>query len=190
MGGLKRTVTYDGPPRLNKRLRRMETQIRRNRPEMKNKIFSSSANVAAGALTNQTLTNIDQGDDIDERIGNNIRIWRIEVRGNLAVGLDQLVVQQHTTTSPTYASFTTTQGAMIIASNTNSLFTEWHHYNTRVSSGEQFRYFVKFPKGMVVHFNGTAGTSGCRNEVALTTVNNTAGTLGLSYNARVWYTDA
>ena len=53
MPGLKRTVTLEpGDVPLNKKIKRMERAIYRNRPEMRTSTFSFSGNVAASTGLN------------------------------------------------------------------------------------------------------------------------------------------
>lgn len=177
---------------MNKRLRRVERQVRLNRPEMKHITISASGTVTAGSLNTQAITNIAQGDLINERSGDRIRVWRVVVRGLASSNLDNYLIQQHTTTLPTVADFNSGPGAFTLDSQTNTRFTEWKHYRGLGSyNGTSFplSYQVKFRNGIVVKYGGT-GPQAVDNGLVTCQLNRTTSDSPVGYTIRVYFTDA
>jgi len=177
---------------VQKRLRYVERQVRLNRPEMKHKTFSATSSIIAGTLATVDLTSIGQGTKINERIGDRIRVWRIEVRG-LADGiLDNYILQCHTTTAPEATDFGSQPGAFVLDSTTNTLFTEWMHYrNSNVdSTDDPQKYSVKFKNGIIVKYDGILATQCVDNRLFNCHLNRGASPHNVHCSYRVWFTDA
>jgi len=190
MPGLKRTVTYESAP-IAKRLRRVEAMARANRPEMRTKTFSVDGTIATATLVNAEITSISQGDAINERSGDRIKVWRVEVRGISSDELDQYLLQLRTTSLPTIASFGPSPGAYLLDSETNSRFTEWKHYRNVYAKGvtDPVKFQLKFKNGIVVRYNGSS-TSPVDNGLVYTVLNRTTTSHTNKVSVRVWYTDA
>lgn len=192
MPGLKRSYHIAGMEArtIAKRLRRVERSTRANRPEMQSISFTINGTIGAGALTNAVLTNITQGNSITQRRGDEIRVWRVEVRGLADTGIDHHLIQLHTTSEPTMAIFQANPGGFILDSEANSRFTEWKHYRnySAVGGGDPIRFVQKF-RGMRVKYNGTTATSGISNQICYSVVNHTATTQDLQVSIRLWFTD-
>lgn len=182
---------HGGSNSVAKRLKRVETMARNNRPEMQTKTFQLSGTLAVGAVSNVILTAIAQGNDINDRKGNEIRVWRVEIRGVSDTGMDNYLLQLHTTSEPTAASFGPTTGAFLLDNESNVRYTEWKHYRNYngTGGGDPLRIVQKF-NGMRSHFNGATTTSGIRNQICFTALNRTATTQDIAVSCRIWYTDA
>lgn len=185
---------------VSKRLKKVERQVRLNRPEMKSITFSASGNVPAqvsgppvvnGIL--QTLaTNISQGDAVNQRLGDKVRVWRIEVRGAQRTGLDTYILQNHGNNSFSGQSTGQYLGAFLLDSISNNVFTEWQHIqipNEDDGSFGRFKRVQKFRNGMIVRYSGSVATP-VDNGLIVATVNTTNTALAATYSMRVWFTDA
>lgn len=188
--GTKRSAGPISAGQVAKRLRKVEALARSNRPEMQTKTITVSGSLATNSLVNGLLTNIAQGNGVDERRGDEIKVWRVEIRGLSDVHLDHYLVQLHTTSEPTVAVMNSTPGAFFLDSESNSRFTEWKHYRNFSASGtdDGMRIVQKF-NGMRVKYNGSTATSAISNQLCYTVLNRTASTRNVTVTARVWFTD-
>lgn len=193
---LKRTVTLEPADMpVQKRLKRVEAQVKKNRPEMK--MFTSAFNAlvppsGGGAnLLVGNITGIAQGDSVDQRSGNKVKIWRVEIRGTVSNEIDTYLLQSHVPAAPTNANFDTEgiPASFVTALSANVNFTEWAYRQSRDTTDNQLRIIRKF-KGMELSFPGTATTASRNNLYVVfrnptTTADNSA-----SGWCRVWFTDA
>lgn len=178
---------------VSKKIRCMERQIYRNRPEMKSKTTSLTGSLAPGTVTVARPCQIASGTGVNERTGDKIRVWRVEVRGISDEHVDHYIIQCKTSSIPTYATFGSAQGAFIVDSENTNRFTEWVHYrNLNTSSNTcPIRFSKRFKGGILVKYNGQLATNIVDNEIVVVILNN-IGTPrpDLSMSIRVWYTDA
>lgn len=187
---------------LAKRVKRVERRAAFNKPEMKTITLSANLFTATGGtpVADNTVTvtqpcRIAQGTGVNERVGDKIRVWRIEVRGIADNGLDHYIVQNHTSTTPGITSFTSQIGAYLLDSENNKRFTEWIHYrNYYTGSGatsiSPLKFHQKFRNGIIIKYNGSASTSVVDNEVSYVVVNRAGQNLQANVSLRMWYTDA
>lgn len=201
---IKRTVTLDATDAaaLAKRVKRVERRAALNKPEMKSVTLSLNALAATGgtALADNTVTllqpcRIAEGTGINDRIGDKIRVWRIEVRGVADVGLDQYIIQSHTSSAPGITSFTSQIGAYLLDSESNKRFTEWLHYRNYYTAAftdnaSPVKFVQKFRNGIIVKYNSSASTGVVDNEVSYVAVNRSGGNRVANLTLRMWYTDA
>lgn len=192
---LKRTVTLEaGDMPVQKRLKRVEAQVKRNRPEMK--MFTVAFNnlvppTGGGAnLLVINITAITQGDSVDQRSANKIKVWRVEARGQCHNDIDAYLLQAHSGATPTNAIFDTeTIAASFIDSGAaNVSHTEWSFRQSRDTTDNRLRMIRKF-KGMELSYNG-ATASATRNGLYLVFRNpTTASAIAAEGWVRVWFTD-
>lgn len=188
---------------LFKRVKRVERRAAFNKPEMKSVTLSLNAMTGTSGtlLADNSVTllqpcRIAQGTGINDRIGDKIRVWRIEVRGVSDPGLDQFLIQNHTATDPGISSFSSQIGCYLLDSESNKRFTEWLHYRNYYSSGAvsgdvaPMRFVQKFRNGIIIKYNGAASTSVVDNAVNYAVVNRTGGNRAINCTLRMWYTDA
>lgn len=191
----KRTYPYRSNTYPAKRLKYLETAVKRNRPEMQFK--TTHLNTAVGVISTgipgfvtESLTPVAQGNGKTTRSGNKIRVWRVEVRGFLSPQLNLSLIQSHGPNTPVVGSFT---GRYLMNDLTNTRFTEWKYYNNMNASDEAndyspCRFVQKFSKGMIVKFPGSSiypddnGLHLCCNNFSAD-----IGTVDVSI--RVWFTD-
>lgn len=158
------------------------------RPEMKIATKGLNTLLVSNALTYTELTTIAQGVSNNERIGQKIRIWRVEVRGQMNNNCDGYFIQSHGGSLPVYADFNGTGGGFLSAFTANARFTEWNYFVS--DDADAFRCIRSFPRGYVAHFDTNAGTSCVRNRLSLVFINNTAADKTIDCTCRIWYTDA
>lgn len=187
---LKKRLYRGSEYSLAKRVKRVERMARSNRPEMQTKSYILNTTLAAGAISNSVLTNISQGTGISERRGDEVRVWRVEIRGLSDDTIDHYLFQLHTTSEPTTAVIQSNPGGFLIDSETNSRFTEWKHYRNYSGNGtlDPLRIVQNF-KGMKVKYNGPTSTAGISNQVCYTALNNTGTARNVQVSIRIWYTD-
>lgn len=177
-----------------KRLKRVERLAAANKPEMKTITWAASGALATNTLANVELTNIAQGVGINDRVGDRIRVWRVEIRGTSDPSLDHYLFQQRTTSTPTVGVFTSTIGAYLADSETNTRWTEWKHYRNLYGGGGgsdlPLKFSQKFINGIIVKYNGSTSTSVVNNGLIYTTLNRDASSRTRAVTIRVWYTDA
>lgn len=188
---LKRTVTLEpdqGP--VAKRLRRVERQVRANRPEMKFTQIGSNAATATAAITAVNITAIAQGDSVNGRDGNKIKTWRCEIRGEVDPLQDVFLIQSHNGDIPVYADFLPQVGGFVQGTQCNVKFTEWAYMRPSPDQTTNcpVRIVRKF-RGMEISFSGLS-TAADRNALYLVIKNNSGGSLNHNLSTRVWYTDA
>lgn len=178
-----------------KRLKRVERIAGLNKAEMKTITWSATGTLAAGALENVNLTNIAQGTGTNDRIADRIRVWRVEVRGVADPELDHYLIQQRTTSEPTVSVFTSTRGAFLLDSESNTRWTEWKHYRNLYggaggSGDSPIKFSQKFRNGIIVKYNSNTSTSVVNNGLIYTTLNRSSAGKVRNATCRVWYTDA
>lgn len=204
MVGLKRSITLDrdDAAALVKRVKRVERRSALNKPEMKSRTIELNAWTATGGTAipvNSVSLNlpcaIAEGTGVNDRIGDKIRVWRIEVRGVSDIGLDHYIMQNHTTSNPGISSFGGECGAYLLDSENNKRFTEWIHYRnyytgTVSTDPVSLKFHQKWKNGIIVKYNGSAGTSVVDNAITYCVVNRTGSSRNCSTSIRMWYTDA
>lgn len=191
MAGLKRTVTLEGAPSA-KRVKRLEKKVAALKPEMKHKHFTLDGTVNAGNFALLDVTALSADDDVDDRTGQRVKLWRVEVRGVSESNVDFMLVQMHGNTLPVIGDFTGEQGSMIIDQKLNSVFTEWKYFPPSTAyTGEtnRVRCTQSFKNGMVVKYNGFSSPA-VQNRLLVIAVNHSAANKTVDFTARVWYTDA
>lgn len=186
----KRTLFPSEAP-VAKRLKVMERQIYRNRPEMKTATVSLNGTISNNTLSLLQPCRLATGTTVASRIGDKIRVYRIEVRGAINNRIDSYIIQQKTTTQPSIASFGAREGCYLLDSLNTNQFTEWVHYRNGNMLGDgPAKFSKKFKGGIVVKYNGDLSTSVCDNEIVVVLVNRSGGGRNADLSVRMWYTDA
>lgn len=180
---------------LNKRLRRVEAMARNNRAEMKTITWTSSGVVGAGTQSALDFTQISSGTAINEREGNYIKVWRVEIRGFSPSQLDHYIIQKHGTTTPVFADFGTGAYAFIDDGVNNTRYTEWlsfRNYDVSTTAGTtavaNIREVLKFPKGIVVKYDDSVSAP-VQNGLVYVVRNTTAVDQSQNLSLCMWYTD-
>lgn len=188
----KRILFPKGQQSLTKRVKRVERLARQNKPEIKTRTATITGNLATGSILNVVATQIAEGTGADERIGDQIRVHEIEIRGLLDPDMDAYIIKLHTTSEPTTAVFTGGKGAFLLDSESNSRFTEMVHYrNIFINAGASTPIKIKKKLGNVLsYYNGTTSTSGIRNQICFTMLNRDSVAKAYNLSIRLTYSDA
>lgn len=195
----KRVLFPKGQQTLAKRVKRVERLARQNKPELKTRTATLTGSLAGSTTTgspptilNLVATSIAEGTGADERIGDQIRVHEIEIRGLLDPDMEAYIFKLHTTSEPTAAVFTGGKGAFLLDSESNSRFTEMVHYrNIFINAGASTPIKIKKKLGGVLsYYNGTTTTSGIRNQICFTMLNRDAVAKSYNLSIRLTYTDA
>jgi hypothetical protein len=175
-----------------KRLRYVEKQSYRNRPEMQTKTLTLAGTQGGGTLSVVHPCQLSQGVGVSERTKDRIRVWRLEIRGTGGHLLDHYILQKKTTSDPTISSFSTGQGPYLLDSINTNQFTEWKHYRNlyTANSNTNMKLRHSFKGGIIVKYNGSAATNVVDNEIIYVVVNRTSGSQSVDVSIRMWYTDA
>lgn len=171
-----------------KRLRRIERQVYRNRPEMKHRdVTLTSAALADGSINLTELTAIAQGDGVADRDGAVIRVFRVEACGRVNTsGVDVYFVTPKMNNAPTYGDFQSVTGGFCNADS----FVTWYKHITDCKQNSSSQFFYKFKYPIKIHYAGSASTAGQRNRVWFVVKNDTGGAVAFEFALRIWYTDA
>lgn len=183
---------FPAQTQLAKRVKKVERHVRNQRPEMKHISWGANTTVAAGALNTINLTQLAQGVTINQRMGDRVRVWRVEVRGIAHSRLDHYLTQLHTTTVPDAAKYGPYAGAFLLDSEANTRFTVWKHYRSLYNAAPfaPLKFVQKFKNGIIVKYNTPASTGCVDNGLVLQSLNRSAIDCDLNYSVRMWYTDA
>jgi len=181
---------YNGPATMAKRLKRVERIQGRRKPEVKYAVFTHSGAIADMAASTVELTAIAQGNDVNERTGNHIKLLRVDVRGDVGDNnLDYYIIQCHTTAAPIYGNFNAQQGGAISTIDNNTKFTEWK-YMSGYKLKDTGRLMHRFKYGIKAKYNGTATSNCVDNRIYLFIKNNTGASHSPNFTVRVWFSDA
>jgi len=189
---------YRGSSYVNaKRLRTIERQVFLNRSEKKSQRFTFNADGTTGgaALADDTvnfirLAGIGQGTASDDRIGDQIRIYRITIRGYANSKFDLILYRLHGNTLPSLADFSSQTGSCL--GNARSLqYTEIGRFKPKQYDSSHPVYMSKYFKyGNVVKYLDNTSTGMMDNEIILAVVNRSGQNLNANLTAYVEYTDA
>lgn len=168
--------------------------------EVKTKNFTYTATIVGGSppgfasVQVLDLCNIGQGTGDQERVGSEINIVRIEVRGSWSVDLAGNNGKNMTTylfspvgtTNPDNTSFV---GVVPGAHFNNHIGTELAYHTSPIIQDEAMymNWKPRFP--WKVTYGNITGTSTVRNKILLVLTNFTGGPSQPNYSIRVWYKD-
>lgn len=175
---------------ISSRLARVEKMARNNRAEMKSVTWTSSGTIATSTINTLEMTSIGHGTGINERIGDRIKVWRIEIRGEGLNKLDHYILQKHGTQNPTYADFGSGAYAFVDDSS-SSLWTEWLSFRNMyhaVGVIVPHRQVLKFPRGIVVKYQDATAPAK-DNGLLFVSRNTTPDPQDQNLSIRMWYTD-
>lgn len=195
MTSVKRTNPFaqyaHQPAPLAKRLKKVESLARSNKPELKSKIFFVPGSTAAGSVSVLELTAISQGDNVSAREGNKIKIQRVELRGNFNENVDIFLIQSYGSFVPTFGSFSSsTSGCFILPDNLNTKLKQLAYYRNTVQGLTQPFLWKSTKMNLTVCYDGSVSTNCTRNRLHLVIVNSTAGALFQNAQVCVYFTDS
>lgn len=160
-------------------------------PEMKYMVHGVQiAQLNNASLQQLNLTDlITQGTSKSQRVGDQIRIWKIVVSGNPTGNTnlgDAMVYRLQSATPAAITNFTNTVGALLDPSIGKSV---WKLANQGNGASSCNIYHVKrFPSGLLVQYDAAVTK---RNPLYYLNINNSGANItNISYSIAVWYTDA
>ena len=173
-----------------KRLRNVEMLARTNRPEIKSITFVTSRLLSDNAVLNVPVTNILEGTGGNERLGDKVRLIRVEVRGTMDSKIDAHLLKCYSATLPSSANFTSGQGSFLLDSERDSRFQELTHYRSNYTVDQFTKFHIKRNLGFSAWFNGAAASTCQRNQVSVTLMNRSGAARNYDFSVRLWYSDA
>jgi len=173
-----------------KRLKKVETLARSNKPEIKSITYVASGTVVSGAVLNVVATGIVQGTGGNERIGDYVNCVAIEVRGQLDPDVDLHILKANSATLPTDAMYTSGIGTFLLDSERDSRFQEIVHYRNRYNSGPDAACEIKRKLSHRCYYNGSTAASGQRGQVVVGLINQWPSDKSYNFTVRLFYTDA
>lgn len=201
--GARRALDFGATPVKNaKRIKRMETMVyKRNLGEIKRKTsYVTPTQIVNGGLYYLNLTAMVAGPNQGQRIGNEIRLRSVKVRGHETnPGLDIYLLQAKDATIPVAANFTPVKAGMLTQGASESLFNEVAYetcrepYNTRNTVDtywvNQIRLSKRWSIPMKVRYTGPTDTEVGGNQLFLVVINRTGGNQNIEYSFTIEYTD-
>jgi len=174
-----------------KRLKKVETLARTNKPEIKTVTFVAAGALAAGGIINVDCTNIAEGTASNQRIGDKIHVQRIEIRGIIDPELDSHIIKCNATTKPSAALFTSGVGTFLLQSELGSRFREILHYrNGQTIDDFSATFAVNRKLGYNCHYSGQLGTTAQIGCTTVTVLNRTTASKNHAFTVRLYFTDA
>jgi len=177
---------------LAKRVKYVENQVRNNRAEMKFRTWvMPTGALPTGSVEVRDLTAISQGNSVDTREGNHIKVWRVEVRGDISAGLSCYLLQARDGSAPVFADFSSTNaGSFLTTAANNTSLVEWNYHRPVpgiTGVPVPLRFSRKF-KGLKVSYPSTTSTPNT-NGLYVVILNNSGSTLSNNLSMRIWFTE-
>lgn len=195
MTSVKRTNPFaqyaHQPAPLAKRLKKVESLARSNKPELKSKLFALPTTTTAGSVSIVELTSISQGDNVSAREGNKIKVLRVELRGNFNENGDVFLVQSYGSFVPTFGSFSSTSvGCFILPDNLNTKIKQVAYYRNTIQGLSQPFIWKSTKMNTTVCYDGSVSTNCTRNRLHIVIVNSKTFDIFQNGQVCVYFTDA
>jgi len=175
---------------LTKRLRKVEALVKSNRAELKSITYVISGNLASGAAISAVPTQIAQGTDGNERIGDYINLVAVECRGHFDADMDLHLIQANGPTLPSAGTFTSGIGTFLLDSERDSRFREILHYrNIFTNTGASTPVHFKRRLTGRCYYNAAAANSAQRGQICVTAINRSGAVKDYNLSVRLWYRD-
>lgn len=178
----------------SRKVAKLEKKMALKTPELKYIDTFVGTVVNTGTVQSISICDIGQGTANGERVGNKVKVVRIQVRGTIIN--DRSVPyfptfhiwQSKSNSNPTTGDFPGLDGNVIDARK----YVEWFYhapFTDAENSGNSCTGQVRFPNGLIVHYDGSATTAQVRNKLGYTIVNSSGTNQTPSLVIRVWYYD-
>ena len=179
----KRALNF-GTPSTSKRRRTMgaTTVVLRTgpKPEMKHTSYTLAHSAVANA--NLSLSTLAQGSDVNNRIGNKVKIWRITGQINSDEPIKAHLLMPYDASATPATGFSSTN----VTDQMN--YKIWCLNPSDVTNGPNvYDINYKFPSGIVVRYGSSTSTDVIKNHLYFQT--NTPSATTVSGYIRIWYTD-
>lgn len=171
------------------RVSKLEAQMRARKPEMKIHPRLSTPTVPPLGIEARELPTLDAGPGISDRIGNQIRIHKIECRFDCGgPGVDVFLIKSSDETAPVASDFFPQQTGGLLPNATNSPFTVLRHFY-RTGDIHDGRFVYKSKQGILVQYRGTTAFDCIKNNFWLVFKNGSAGSRIIPNCTYIHYTD-
>jgi len=178
------------------RVKRVEAKVAAQRPETKvytTSIGSSVTSLAAGGIEVFELGDIVEGTGFNERVGNKIRVHKVECSGTGGTRLGVFLLKSKLAVDPTATDFTDGNCPIVVANQLNNVYVELYSHVNRnwgITDSGAIKFSRKWKAGIPVSYEDPTTASCTHNNLYVVMVNKTVSTLPAFLNVRVWYTDA
>lgn len=177
---------------VSKRLKKVERLARSNKPEIKSITFVAAGTITtASKFVNVDCTNIAEGTKANERVGDQILIHRIEVRGLIDPDIDAHILKCYSSSKPTDANYTSGIGTFLLDSEIHSKFREILHYRNGTSI-EDFNstFSVNRKLGYKCYYNGSGAGTAQRGGTIVSLISRNSSDKNYAFTVRLYYSDA
>lgn len=150
------------------------------------------ASLANNGLINYKLTDIAQGEDVNQRLGNRIEIIGVKFLGSAGDGnpnIDLHLVTPFSTTDPAHTDFSLSCGAAY--PRTKGI--EWWHrvHGNSPNHFQTVNLYYQFKQPLKVHYSGSASTQCIRNLLYFTMHNQSGASIAdINMTVTLYYQDA
>ena len=173
---------------LEKRVGKVERRVAASKPEMKYQSGDETVVIPPNTSNTVTMTTIAQGTDVYQRIGNKIKVWRIEIRGFCEPVCSNYLIQSKGENIPVSVDFGGSNGAYLDNEDAQNNFVEWkYHKNPNYSNS--LNLTQSFKNGIVVGYKGPLANDYASNQLHFVTLNRDTQNRVLNGSWKIWYTD-
>ena len=181
------------------RVKRVEAKVAKQKPETK--VYTTKVG-SLGGLGTATLSYADlgglvQGTDLGERIGNKIRVHKVEVFGIAGVKLGIFLLKSKLAAAPAIGDFTdtsvSTYGSILEGNLLNNVYVVLKQTSVKglhYTDTGAIQFSRSWKAGIPVSFEDGTTDTVSHNNLYVVFVNRTVGTVLGEATVRFWYTDA
>lgn len=168
---------------------------RTTKPEMKQAVWSSSGTLAVDAIYVRAFPALNQGDAFNQRIGNQVRLHKIDCKTSNELNVSHLLIKANTATPPTAADFVGFQGSMFVLPDSSARYQIIDEYqpsgdNAAIDVGSltgHLKYHNSY--GTVIKYRGGSGNDQTGTTFYYVCINKTSSTISPLMTAKIYYSD-
>jgi len=178
------------------RIKRVEAKVAKQKPETK--VFTTTINgtaytLGSGAIDFAQLGEITEGTGFNERIGNKIRVHKVEVWGYANSSFGLVLLKSKLATDPTADDFDGIDIPRVKGEFLNNVWTVVYQHPPKgdgvVGGNRMVSFSRSWKAGIPVSFDDPATSSCTHNNLYVAVVNKTVGSGTVKLNVRYFYTD-
>lgn len=179
------------------RVKRVEAKVAAQKPETK--VYTAVDFIPAGGTLGGNsvayfeLGDIVEGTGFNERIGNKIRVHKVEVRGLAGTMVGVVLLKSKLAVAPAIADFEGDVVPFIVGNQLGNVYVPLHeHIANKESSAliSLIQFSKTFKAGIPVSYEDPTTGSCSHNNMYVVAVNHQTLPATVQLTARVWYTDA
>jgi len=178
------------------RVKRVEAKVAAQRPETKVYTavdFVAGGSIAAGGIDFFELGDIVEGTGFNERVGNKIRVHKVEVRGSAGVMVGVGLLKSKLAVDPAGADFEGSKIPFLKGDQLGNTYVPLYEHTAK-NEATSLITMVKFSRswkaGIPVSYEDPTTGSCSHNNLYVYGVNLQALPASCQLSVRVWYTDA